>query len=155
MDQGKEQTRSPTGKPGKSARKEPGRKDVDGAERKKPFQVLERCQSLAAEIFMASAGAEKPYRYSICRMVNELSCEAIHAARTANGIPIGDPAREEAHKVAIESLERIYDLLPVMRRCRCISIGQEAEIQKRLSNLRYSYKKWMETDAARAAKASK
>ena len=134
------------------AKEAPGRKDYDGKTKKSPFQAIENCQIFATSIYMATAKAEKEYRLTICRKLQDLACEIIHNARLANSINLFDPYRQEIHHNTLECMERINDLLPVIRRLKCISPNQEAEMQKKLSSLRFGYIKWMESDKKRIGK---
>ena len=99
-------------------------KKYNGKIRGDSFDVIHRCQSFASDIFTASAGATKEYRFTICKIVQTLSCELIYSARIA-------------------------DLLPVIRKCKCLSLGQERELNNKLSNLKISYGKWIESDKKR------
>ena len=129
--------------------KEPGRKEYDGSIPDSPFRIVEKCQIFASAVYIYTAKAEKEYRVSLCRKVQDLACEMIHAARAANQIDIMDASRMEAHKQALEHMERLNDLIPVMRRCKCISIGQESELSKQFANLRFGYNMWIENDTKR------
>lgn len=132
-------------------RKKPGKKDIDGKIKSQPFQVIERCQAFSAKVFIASAGAPKEYRFTICKIIQTYSCELVHTARLANCYKLESPERLNTHNEVLELMEKISDLLPVLRRCRCISLGQESELFKDLSNLQYGYKAWMESDKRRIA----
>ena len=117
----------------------------------KPFQILERCQAFSAKVFVSSANAPKEYRFTICKIIQSLSCELIHTARLANSFDLGKSERAELHLEALEIMEKINDLLPVLRRCRCITLGQESELMKDLSSLQFGYRKWIESDEKRIA----
>lgn len=116
---------------------------------KKPFQVVERCQAFCAKVYTITVKAEKEYRSNLCRVVQDCARDAIHSARIANAMPLTDPERQWAHKEAIEDFEKINDLLPVLRRTRCLSVSQEKELNKDLGNLMFAYNKWMKSDAKR------
>lgn len=134
-----------------SERKAPGYKSFDGKALKGSFQIIEKCQEFAAKVYEYTVKAEKEYRVTICRTVQEYCCIVIHSARFANSIPLGSPDRSEAHKETLEYLERVNDLLPVLRRCRCLSPNQESDLHKKFSNLRFGYLKWMESDKKRSS----
>ena len=44
-------------------------KKYNGKIRGDSFDVIHRCQSFASDIFTASAGATKEYRFTICKIV--------------------------------------------------------------------------------------
>ena len=129
--------------------KQPGRKEYDGNRNKNSFQIIEKCQEFATRVYQYTVKAEKEYRLTICKTVQDYCCELIHSARKANSIQLHDPFRQEAHKESLEYMERINDLLPVLRRLRCMSPNQEAELHKKFNNLRYGYMKWIEGDERR------
>ena len=130
-------------------RKQSGVKSYDGKLKDKPFQIIERGQAFSAKVFMASAGAQKEYRFTICKIIQGLSCDLIHTMRIANAYDLESVERRETHQNALEIMEKINDLLPVLRRCRCITIGQESELEKDLSSLKFGYTKWIESDQRR------
>ncbi len=130
-------------------RKDPGSKDYDGKIKGDPFSVINRCQAYAAEIFNASAGATKEYRFTICKVIQTYACEAVHLTRQANSFELGSDDRKNLQNDAIEFINKIDDLLPVIRRCRCISPNKEMELHKKAQNLKYSYNKWIKSDMER------
>lgn len=138
-----------------SERKKPGTKSFDGKMKDKPFQIVERAQAFSAKIFIDSAGAQKEYRFTICKIIQTLSCELIYNTRIANSYDLESPERLETQNNALEVMEKINDLLPVLRRCRCITIGQESELTKDISALKFGYMKWMESDQRRIAYKNK
>lgn len=129
--------------------KEPGEKTYDGKIKGDSFSVINRCQSFCAEIFMASAGASKEYRFTICKVIQTYSCEAVHLTRQANAVSLENPERRNLQKEAVEYINKVDDMLPVIRRCRCISLDREADLHKKLNNLKISYNKWIESDNRR------
>lgn len=136
-------------------RRQSGTKSFDGKIKDKPFQVIERGQAFAAKVFMASAGAQKEYRFTICKIIQGWSCELIHSMRIANSYDLESVERMKTHQNSLEIMEKINDLLPVLRRCRCITIGQESELAKDLSSLKFGYEKWIESDQKRIAYKNK
>lgn len=128
------------------------KKTYNGRIRGDSFDVIHRCQSFAADIFIASSGATKEYRFTICKMLQTLSCELTYSARQANAIDLMNPQRKEMHEASIELMNKIADLLPVIRKCKCISMGQERELNNKLSNLKISYNKWMQSDERRISR---
>lgn len=130
-------------------RKEPGNKNYDGKIKGDPFSVINRCQAYAAEIFNASAGATKEYRFTICKVIQTYSCEVIHLTRQANSFELGSKDRKELQNEAVELINKIDDLLPVIRRCRCISPQKEKELHQKAQNLKYSFNMWFKSDMER------
>ena len=133
----------------------PGKKNYDGKTYGKDFYLIERSQSFAAEIFNASAVAPKEYRFTICKIVQTYACEIIYSIRIANSYKLGSKEREDAHQESLSLIDKLNDLLPVIRKCRCISIRQEADLCKKLGNLRIGYIKWIESDRARLKQSNK
>lgn len=135
----------------KSAANKSERKSYDGKIRGDSFSVIHRCQVLASDVFIASCGATKEYRFTVCKVLQTYACELIHTTRQANTFDLYKQgmARREKQDEAIELMERITDLLPVVRRCRCISPGQEKELNKNLTNLKFAFKKWIDSDLYR------
>lgn len=127
-------------------------KKYNGKIRGDSFDVIHRCQSFAADVFNASAGATKEYRFTICKVIQTLSCELIYSARQANAFDLSSPKRMEKHLDTLELMNKIADLLPVIRKCKCISLGQERELNNKLSNLKFSYEKWIESDKKRISR---
>lgn len=127
------------------------RKPYNGRIRGDSFDVIHRCQAFASDVFIVSSGATKEFRFTICKVLQTYSCELIHTTRQANGFDLYTQStdRKEMQDKAIELMERITDILPVVRRCRCISPGQEKELNNKLTNLKFSFNKWLETDSYR------
>lgn len=121
----------------------------------KEFRFYKDCQNLAAEVFKASADAPKEYRFTICKKVHDICCDLIFSVRLANSFELGSTDRKEEQICIMELLQRLDDLLPVIRRCRCITLGQEGEITKRIGNLKFSFEKWLDSDAERIADMGK
>lgn len=126
-------------------------KPYDGKIRGDSFGVIHRCQVLASDIFIASSGATKEYRFTVCKVLQTYVCELIHTTRQANAFNLYKQGtdRKEKQNEAIELMERITDLLPVVRRCRCISPGQEKDLNKKLTNLKFAFQKWIDSDLYR------
>lgn len=131
------------------AEKIPKRKEYDGNRNKNPFQTIEKCQEFATKVYQYTVKAEKEYRLTICKTVQEYCCELVHSARKANSIQLHNPLRQEVHRESLEYMERINDMLPILRRLRCMSPNQEAELHKKFDNLYYGYMKWIESDERR------
>lgn len=115
----------------------------------KEFRFIKDCQNLAGDVFNASADAPKEYRFTVCKKVQDLCCDLIFSVRLANSFPLGSDLRIEEQENVKEILNRVNDLLPVLRRCRCISLGQEGEITKKVGNLKIKFLKWKESDEKR------
>ena len=130
-------------------RKEPGNKNYDGKVKGDSFSVINRSQALCADIFEASVGATKEYRFTLCKVIQSYACEAVHTTRQANGFPIGAADRRNLQNDAVEYINKLDDLLPVIRRCRCISPKKEQELHKKLNNLKFAFNKWFESDNRR------
>jgi len=130
-------------------------KNYDGKISGKSFDVLNRCQKLCAEIFIASAGAQKEYRFTCCKVIQTYSCELVHSCRQANAYHLLSDERKKQHDISVEYIEKIADMLPVIRRCRCITLGQEKELNKRVNNLKISYDKWVASDQHRISQSNK
>ncbi len=118
----------------------------------KEFRLKKDCQNLAGDVFNASADAPKEYRFTICKIVHDLCVDLIYSVRLANSFRLGSDDRMAEQENSEEILNRINDLLPVLRRCRCISIGQEGEITRKVGNLKISFLKWKESDKKRFSK---
>lgn len=121
----------------------------------KEFRFYKDCQNLAADVFKASSDAPKGYRFSICKEVYDICCDLIYSVRLANSFDLGSTDREEEQAWVMELLQRLDDLLPVIRRCRCITLGQEGEITKKIGNLKFSFEKWLDSDAKRISEMGK
>lgn len=122
--------------------------------KRKPFQLLEKCQRLSTKIVNASAKSDKNYRQTICLEVRHYSYDLIHAVRKANFSDLGSQLRKEAQAEAAEYIERIYDLIPVMRRCGCITPQSEGDIEKDLCYVRASFDSWLQSDEKRIKELS-
>ena len=61
--------------------KAPGRKEYDGKPNRGPFQTIEKCQEFATKVYQYTVKAEKEYRVSICKTVQDYCCEMVHSAR--------------------------------------------------------------------------
>ena len=117
--------------------------------KRKPFQLLEKTQRLSSKIVKASAVSDKNYRQTICLEVRHYSYDLIHAVRKANFFPLGSTDREQAQSEVKECIERIYDLIPVLRMCGCITPQQEGDIEKDLCFVRGVFEGWLKSDAKR------
>jgi hypothetical protein len=132
-------------------------KPYDGKIKGDSFDIIRRCQTLAAEIFNASAGATKEYRFTVCKVLQTYACELIHTARQANSYDLFKQTSERRllQDQALELMYKIKDILPVVRRCRCITTGQETELGKKVSNLGFAFDKWMKSDEYRLKTSGK
>lgn len=118
----------------------------------KEFRVLKECQNLAADVFNASANAPREYRFTICKIIHEKCCNLVHSVRLANSYELGTENRRNEQENVKEIIQQIDDLLPVFRKCRCITRGQEGEITRKVGNLKFSFEKWLESDYSRTEK---
>lgn len=117
--------------------------------KKRSFELKERCQDFSAEIFNMTVAAPKELRSSICKRVQDIACEVIHTIRLANTFKIGSTDRRAAQQDSLEMLERLGDLLPVLAKTRCITFEQEAQLEKKLKNIRQGFDIWLEKDKER------
>ncbi len=120
----------------------------------KEFKLLKDCQNLSAELYNATAAAPKGHR-TICKDLTDTGRNLIFAVRRGNSYPLGSEKRCEEQKVIMELIQQLSDLLPVVRRCRCISIGQEGEITKKIDNIKFRYEMWVDSDNARIKEMEK
>ena len=72
--------------------------------------------------------------------------ELVHTARLANSLRLGSSDRRSAQRDVLELIERSNDLLPVLAKCRCISLEQEVLLEKKLSRLRKKSNVWIQKD---------
>nr|WP_297765734.1 hypothetical protein [uncultured Butyrivibrio sp.] len=124
---------------------------IDGSQNakkvnKRPFELKEKCQDFSADIFMVTSVAQKEYRLSVCKKVQDISCEVVHAIRLANSCKLGTSSRRQAQKDALEMMERISDLLPILMKCRCISQDQLEKLEKKLRAIKIGHNAWIEKD---------
>ena len=116
---------------------------------KRPFKLKEKCQDFSADIFGVTSVAQKEYRLSICKKVQDLSCELIHAVRLANGCRLGSTPRAKAQRDSLEMIERIMDLLPVLTKLKCMTPEQQDKLEKKLKTIKLSCENWLEKDMER------
>ena len=119
---------------------------------RKPFELLRKSQMLSSVVLTASSKADKNYRLTVCQEVHHYTYDLIHVLRKANSEKLGTDDRKRSQAEASEYIERLYDLIPVLRMCRCITPGQEGEIEKLLCEIRYGFEHWIESDKARERK---
>ena len=117
--------------------------------KRRPFQLLRNCQQLAASIENATAKCEKNYRQGIVAELRENACQLIYETRKANFSRLGTKDRMEAQKRAEEYIDRIYDLIPVTRMCRCMTPAQEGVIEKELCLVKAAFEAWIQSDSKR------
>jgi hypothetical protein len=117
--------------------------------KRKPFQLVQKAQRLSSTIENCTAKCEKNYRGGIVAQVRQLSYQLIHQIRAANENKLGTQARLDIQDAAGETIEQIYDLMPVLRTCRCITPTQEGLIEEDLCYLKGSYLSWIKSDRKR------
>lgn len=117
--------------------------------KRKPFQVLEKCQKLSANLVTLTAAAPKNYKNSLVQKIIDISYELIHTVRVANSYRLYESARAEYQNKAWEHAENISDQLPVLRMCRVLSPGQEAQLEQSLQYVRTALLAWIESDQKR------
>ena len=116
---------------------------------KRPFELKEKCQDFSAEIFCITSIAQKEYRLSICRKVQDISCELVHAVRLANSCRLGSTSRRQAQRDSIEMMDRISDLLPILAKCKCMTTEQNEKLEKKIRSIKTACEKWIEKDMER------
>ena len=116
---------------------------------RKPFHLVNKAQKLSAAITTACAAADKSYRQTICQDARHESCDLVHMIRYANFRRLGDVRRVKAQMKAAEKIEEVYDLIPILRMCRCITPAKEGEIELELLYLKASYEGWLRSDLGR------
>ncbi|MBP3782392.1 MAG: hypothetical protein J6I68_04010 [Butyrivibrio sp.] len=117
--------------------------------KKRSFELKEKCQDLVSDVYILTSSSQKEYRTSLCKKVQDYSCEAVHSLRLANSLKIGTVARKNAQNDSLEMLGRLQDLLPVLTKCRCITPEQEKLLDKKVSSLKVSLERWLEKDMER------
>lgn len=117
--------------------------------KKRSFELKEKCQELASDVFVFTSVSPKEYRTSLCKKVQDYSCEAVHSIRLANSLKVGTTARKNAQNDAIEMLSRLDDLLLILTKCRCITPEQERALSKKAVSLKQSVERWLEKDMER------
>ncbi|MCR5669897.1 MAG: hypothetical protein K6G10_02740 [Butyrivibrio sp.] len=132
----------------KTAMAPPGGADAAKV-KKRSFELKEKAQDLASDVFIFTSVSQKEYRTSICKKVQDITCEAIHCLRLANSFKIGSSARKSAQQDSIEMFSRLLDLFPVLAKCKCISMEQERVLEKKTLSLKLSVEKWLEKDQER------
>lgn len=119
---------------------------------KRPFELKEKCQEYAADIYNVTSIAPKELRTSLCKKIQDISTELVHMVRLANGLKLGTSDRRSAQRDVIELLERSNDLLPILTKCRCITPEQEKVLEKKQSNLKKAINVWIQKDMERLDK---
>lgn len=117
--------------------------------KRKAFELIRKTQKLAAEITNVCAKADKNYRLTICQDVRHAACDLVHMLRYSNARALGDVRRVKSQIKVAEQIETIYDLIPILRMCRCITPGQEGEIEKSLLYVKASFEVRLKSDLRR------
>lgn len=104
---------------------------------------------LSVSIVRAMSRADKYYRFTICREVEHLSYDILHELRRANEQWLGSEKRVEHQNIALEKTKDFKDLLKVLEGCRCITIGEKADIDNRADIVKQKISNWMENDKVR------
>lgn len=113
--------------------------------KKRPFEVLRKCQTLDAMVCNATVKAEKGHRFTLVKYTQELCHELVHTTRRANAMEKGSDLRLNEMLQGVELCEKIIDMLPILRDTRCISVGEMGEIDKFVSSIKYSYNSWVKS----------
>lgn len=130
---------------------EPGNKEYDGDISGKEYDAVTRCQVFTSHIYNSTSGAPKDKRYSICKVVQGYCNNLIHFTRQANYFNLFEQTKDRFlyRAVSIELINMVDDMLPVIRRCRCFSPKKEAELHKKLNDLKISFNIWVSSDKKR------
>lgn len=115
------------------------------AKKRRPFEVLKKCQTLDAMLCNATIKADKGHRFTLIKYTQDICHELIHTTRRANALKTGSLERMEEMNKGLELCEKVIDMLPVLRDTRCISIGEMGQIDNFVSSVKYSYKKWIDS----------
>ena len=115
------------------------------AKKKRPFEVLRKCQTLDAMLCNATVKADKGYRFTLVKYTQELCHELIHTTRRANSMERGSIERATEMNNGMELCEKVIDMLPVLRDTRCISVGEMGELDKFVSSIKYFYSGWIKS----------
>ena len=110
------------------------------------FKLIRDCQKLYKEICATQATSDKNYRYTICADLRRLSSNLIHVVRKANDLRAGTKERIELQENALEILERIKDIAPVVGELIKMGVAREAQIELSVDNIRLPLRRWMEYD---------
>ena len=122
---------------------------ADAKVKKRSFELKERCQDLAGDIYIVTSASPKEFRTTLCKRAQDYACEAIHHVRAANTYKIGTNTRKASQAQAVEMLNRVNDLLPVLTRCKCITPDQEKLLEKKIISLRINVERWIDKDNER------
>ena len=116
------------------------------------FKILKSSQDLAATLFNVTSKANKNYRLTLCQYVNHLACDLVHTIRKANNLQLGTESRLVAQQEVLEFLARLQDMMPVLRGCRCCTIKEEGQLEKKLGELEDKVRAWVTSDKRRLNK---
>lgn len=114
---------------------------------KEEFVLVKKCRKLYQDICETQARADKNYRYTVCADLRGKCADLTHLVRKANAIEAGDPERIKLQEEAIELLERIKDLVPVVGALVKMGVNYEAQIELSVDNIRIPLQNWMNSDA--------
>lgn len=114
--------------------------------RRRPFVLVNKAQQLYAEISSASANASRDYRLTICQDVRLEAKDLLHAISRANSEPRGDMNRVKAQYDVLRRIENVYDVLPSLKMCKCITPTNEAKIEDILLYVKATFEGWLKSD---------
>lgn len=117
--------------------------------KRKTFDLIRKAQKLTADITIACAIADRNYRLTICQDVRICAKDLLHMLRYANARHLGDYRRAKMEHDAAEMIEKLYDEIPVLRYCGCITPQKEGEIELSLLYVKASFENWIKSDYRR------
>ena len=116
------------------------------------FRVLRDCQNLYGDVCIATAQAPRELRHSVLKDYYEICKLLIFSVRRANNEQLGSQKRIEGQNDVIEYIQQLQDLLPSVRRLRCITYGQEKDITVKIDNIKIAIDIWIDSDEKRIKK---
>lgn len=117
--------------------------------KRKTFDLIRKAQKLTADITSACAIADRNYRLTICQDVRIYARNLLHMLRYANARNLGDYRRAKMQHDAAEMIEKLYDEIPVLRYCGCITPQKEGEIELGLLYVKAAFENWIRSDYKR------
>ena len=125
-------------------------KEYDGKISNKEFRVLHDAQKFVSEIFLCTSKASREQRFTSCKTIQTLACDLLFGIEETNSCDVGTKKRMKGHKRNLKTIDKILCFLPVIRRLKCISIRQQADLEMELSKIRISYESWVKSDLKRS-----
>ena len=119
------------------------------------FRLLKECQNLYGDVCIATAQAPRELRTSVLKDCYEICKLLIFSVRRANSEQLGSQRRIEGQEDVMEYIQQLQDLLPTLRRLRCITYGQEKDITVKIDNIKVAIDIWIDSDEKRIKKDGK